>query len=115
MSEYKDMFDNEIQVGDYIVYASLASRSAVMSAGRVLDLTVSKTADWRGKLVPKVKITSWNNYKATGGAYDNRRLSGRQRDVSLSFPDRMIVVPASAISDIVKEDLSNPVGHEYRE
>lgn len=102
---YKDMFGRDIKVGDYIVYAGLADRSGVLRAGRVIELTHSKTA--YGDPIPKVKCESWNNFRSQG--WNNEVLSGKQKAVSLGFLDRLIVVPAEIVSEKIKKDLVGPV------
>lgn len=97
--EYKDMFGREIKVGDYIVYAALADRSGVLRAGRVLELTQSKTS--YSDPIPKIKCESWNYYQANG----YRNGSGKQKAVSLGFLSRMVVVPESYVSQQIKNDL----------
>lgn len=106
--EYIDMFGREIKVGDYIVYAALADRSGVLRAGRVTELTHGKTG--YSKPGPKIKVESWNNYRANRGwgTYAEER-SGKQKAVSLSFLDRLIVVPEEYVSAKVKKDLDGPV------
>lgn len=99
--EYKDMFGREIKVGDYIVYAALADRSGVLRAGRVLELTKSKTS--HGTPVPKVKCESWNYYQSQNSWREN--VTGKQKAVSLSFLSRMVVVPESYVSQKIKDDL----------
>lgn len=103
--DYKDMFGRQINVGDYIVYAGLADRSAVMRAGRVLALTQSKTE--YSDPEPKIRVSSWNNFRSR--TYNGEEKSGRQKDVSLGFLDRLIVVPEDYVSDKIKSDLDGPV------
>ena len=103
--EYKDMFGREIKPGDFIVYAGLADRSAVLRAGRVIELTHSKT-DY-GKPEPKIKCESWNNYRAR--SWDGTEKSGKQKAVSLGFLDRLIVVPEEFVSEKIKNDLNSPL------
>jgi len=103
--EYKDMFGRDIKVGDYIVYAGLADRSGVLRAGRVIELTHSKTG--YGDPEPKIKAQSWNNYRSKGWN-DNKERSGKQKDVSLGFLDRLIVVPENMVSEKIKKDLAGP-------
>lgn len=105
--EYFDMFGKEIKVGDYIVYAGLADRSAVMRAGQVIELTQTKGG--YSKVKPKVRVKSWNAFRADSGSWKNEERSGRQKDVTLEFLDRLIVVPESYISEKVKKDLDGPV------
>lgn len=106
--EYKDMFGRDIKVGDYIVYAGLADRSGVLRAGRVIELTHSKTG--YGEPEPKIKCESWNNFRAQGYSWDkDSGRSGKQKAVSLGFLDRLIVVPEEIVSQKVKDDLAGEV------
>lgn len=119
--EYRDMFGREIKVGDYIVYAGLADRSAVMRAGRVVALTHSKekvsiydrtTGDRRYDYEPKIRCESWNNFRSQG--WNGEDKSGKQKAVSLGFLDRLVVVPEEYVSQKVKYDLAGPVTN-YRD
>lgn len=103
--EYKDMFGRDIKVGDYIVYAGLADRSAVLRAGRVVELTFSKTGYSE---LPKIKVESWNNFRAQGEG-----LSGKQKAVSLGYLDRLVVVPKDFVSEKIKTDLAGPVADYF--
>jgi hypothetical protein len=103
--KYIDMFGREIKVGDYIVYAGLADRSAVLRAGRVIELTHSKTG--YGEPEPKIRCESWNNYRAQG--WHGEQKSGKQKAVSLGFLDRMIIVPEEYVSEKIKNDLDGPI------
>jgi hypothetical protein len=96
-------------VGDFIVYAGLADRSGVLRAGQIIELTYSKT-DY-GDPEPKVRVKSWNNYRAEKTSWNDEdfEASGRQKDTTLSFLDRLIVVPESYVSEKVKKDLAGPV------
>lgn len=113
---YKDMFGRDIKVGDYIVYAGLADRSAVMRAGRVIELTYSKekvrirdwkTGEWIYDNAPKIRCESWNNYRSQG--WNGEEKSGKQKAVSLGFLDRLVVVPEEYVSEKIKKDLDGPV------
>jgi hypothetical protein len=104
--EYKDMFGNDIKVGDYIVYAGLADRSGVLRAGQIIELTYTKGG--YGAVEPKVRARSWNNFRSRDG-YDGNTRSGRQKDVSLGFLDRMIIVPTEQVSEKIKADLAGPI------
>ena len=97
---YKDMFGRDINVGDYIVYGGLADRSAVLRAGRVVELKNGK-----------VRAQSWNNYRAQG--WGGKVRSGKQKDVTLAFLDRMIVVPEDYVSQKIKTDLAGDVVSEW--
>jgi len=94
--EYKDMFGRDIKVGDYIVYGGLADRSAVLRAGRVLRLTENG----------KIFCESWNNYQAKGYSWETEEKSGKQKNVTLGFLDRLIVVPEDYVSEKIKRDLA---------
>ena len=107
--KYQDMFGRDIRVGDYVVYAGLADRSAVLRAGRVLELTHSKTG--YGDPEPKIKCESWNNFRSQGWSGEGG--SGKQKAVSLSFFDRMIVVPEEYVSERVKGDLDGSVDPRF--
>jgi hypothetical protein len=108
--EYKDMFGRDIKVGDYIVYAGLADRSGVLRAGQVIELTHTKPSKWGSdKIEPKVRVKSWNNYRAQGWGNKMDGRSGRQKDVTLGFLDRLVVVPESSVGEKIKSDLAGPV------
>lgn len=107
-SIYKDLFGREINVGDYIVYAAADGRSATMRTGQVLKLTMSKQ-QWSGdEPEPKIFCSSWSNFRARGYGKDDEK-SGRQKNVTLGFLDRLVVVDASQVSDKIKKDLAGPV------
>ena len=114
--EYKDMFGRDIKVGDYIVYAGLADRSAVLRAGRVIELTASKeevsiydrkTGEHSRGHEPKIRCESWNNFRSQG--WNGEEKSGKQKAVTLGFLDRLIVVPEEYVSQKIKDDLAGPV------
>lgn len=111
--EYKDLFGNDIKVGDYIVYAAVDGRSGTLRSGRVLKLTTSKPDKWSPNkpLEPKVMCATWSNFRAQSTWRTNAESepSGRQKNVTLGFLDRMIVVPADQVSDKIKKDLNGPV------
>lgn len=109
MSNHRDMFGRDIHVGDYIVYGAVDGRSGTIRAGQVLELKESR--GYSGEEVFKIFVKSWSNFRARGwGAPDNER-SGRQKNVTLSFLDRLIVVPAETVSDKVKQDLEDGVAN----
>ena len=106
---YKDLFGRDIEVGDYIVYAAVDGRSGTLRTGRVLKLTTSKPSKWSDD-PPEAKIfcSSWSNFRARGWGKDDET-SGRQKNVTLGFLDRMIVVDESQVSEKIKKDLAGPV------
>lgn len=118
--EYKDMFGRDIKVGDYVIYAGLADRSAVLRAGRVVELTHSKqkvsiydrkTATHRHDYEPKIRCESWNNFRAQGWSGEDK--SGKQKAVSLGFLDRLVVVPEDYVSDKIKRDLDGTIDDRW--
>ena len=94
MSTHNDLFGNPINVGDYIVYSAVDGRSGTMRVGQVLEL----------KPEGKVFSKSWSNFRSGW----NKAGSGRQKNVTLSFTDRMIVVPQEMISEQIWLDLNGP-------
>lgn len=97
MNTHKDLFGREIKPGDYIVYAAVDGRSGTLRTGQVIELKFG-APDWRTK-EPQLKlfVKSWSNF------------SGRQKNVTLSFLDRLIVVPESIVSDEIKTALAAPL------
>lgn len=107
-SVYKDLFGREIKEGDYIVYSAVDGRSATMRTGQVLKLTMSKPRWSSDEPEPKIFCSSWSNFRAKGWGKDDET-SGRQKNVTLSFMDRLIVINEDQISDKIKQDLAGPV------
>ena len=106
---YKDLFERDIKIGDYIVYAAVDGRSATMRTGRVLELSHSKPSEYGFQPIePKITVSSWSNFRAKGWSNDHER-SGRQKNVKLGFLDRLIVVPEDQVSDKIKAALAGPV------
>lgn len=110
---YKDMFGNDIKEGDYIVYGAVDGRSGTLRAGKVLKLTQTKPDKYYPdrEPEPKVQVASWSNFRAEGSwrTQEGIEPSGRQKNVTLSFLDRMIVVPAEAMGEKIKRDLEGPI------
>jgi len=113
--EYKDMFGRDIKVGDYIIYAALADRSGVLRAGQVIELTETKEDRWETKKKdPKIRARSWNNFRQEGWFNGQKYTrSGRQKDVTLSFLDRIVVVSPDTLSEKVRLDLEGPVHSDF--
>ena len=108
--QHLDMFGNEIKVGDYIIYAGSAGRCPVLRAGQVLKLSFKKESSMSGGvLIPKVFCSSWNNYKAEGWSTNDKERSGKQKNVTLSFMQRIVVVPESSVSQKIIDDLNGPL------
>lgn len=111
-SEHTDLFGREIKVGDYIVYSALDTRSATLRVGQVLALKFTKpTYSYRndGKPVAKVFCKSWSNFRCSGWRAEDGEVSGRQKDVTLGFLTRVVVVDPSTLSEKVKKDLDGPI------
>jgi hypothetical protein len=115
-SEYVDMFGRQINEGDYIVYGAVDNRSGTLRAGQVIKLTCSKEEErvYDHKLdtyvfrhVPKLFVKSWSNFVSQG--YGDKPRSGRQKNVTLGFLDRLIVVPPHVVSHQVRKDLEDPI------
>lgn len=104
--EYKDLLGNEIKVDDFIVYGAVDGRSGVLRVGQVIELTYTKGG--YGDVVPKVRVKSWSNSRTFWG-HDNEERSGRQKNVTLGFLDRMIVVQADQVNEKIKRDLEGPI------
>lgn len=90
MSQYKDLFNREIKVGDYITYAALDGRCAVLRVGQVIELTKGTVAGDEKK-TPKVKIKS-AYFGVDWHATSMKHRWVRQKNVTLGFLDRLIVV-----------------------
>lgn len=96
--KYLDLFKKEISVGDYIIYSAVDGRSGVLRVGKVLELTKGNIS-YESKKVPKIKVKSANY-----GFLDwkgNTRIDGwtRQKDVTLSFFERVAVVSRDSLSE----------------
>jgi len=90
---YKDLFGREIKIGDYITYAANDGRCGVLRVGRVVELTESKEINYCYNVeskIPKIRAKS-ARYRMID--YKTREYGwNRQKDVSLGFLDRLIVV-----------------------
>lgn len=93
MTTHKDMFGNEIKPGDYIVYGAVDGRSGTLRAGQVIELKTGAPHWCTKEPELKVFVKSWSNF------------SGRQKNVTLSFLDRLAVVPPETVSDEIKAAL----------
>jgi hypothetical protein len=104
MSEYKDLFNKEIKVGDYIVYAANDGRCGVLRIGKVVELTVSKEEDYyTKKKSPKIRAKS-ACYRMVD--YDTREYGWqKQKDVSLGFFERLVVMDENAVPEDARKIL----------
>jgi hypothetical protein len=102
--EWKDLFGREIKVGDWIVYSAVDGRSGTLRAGQVIKLTIG-SGRYSTKPKPKVSIKSWSNFRSEG--WNGEELNGRQKNLTLSFLDRLAVVPEEYVSKKIKNDLAD--------
>lgn len=113
-SEHTDLFNRPIKVDDYIVYSAVDGRSATLRIGQVIALKTVKKTGWDGKdeIIAKVFCKSWNNFKGTSSwraEKNGAEPSGRQKNVTLGFLTRVVVVDPSTVSEKVKTDLAGPI------
>lgn len=104
MSDYKDLFNREIKVGDYITYAANDGRCGVLRVGQVVELTHSKEKDYyANKKSPKIRAKS-ACYR-TVDYVSMKRGWQRQKDISLGFFERLIVVdnPPEEVISVLKD------------
>lgn len=101
-----DLSDREIVPGCYVCYAALWSRSAMMKFGRVTRLGERKRNKWdaESKSDPVVVVVTVDRTYArdpnTGRCDYNKlvwELQAKGREITLSFPERMIVVDESRV------------------
>lgn len=104
-TEHTDLFGREIKPDDYIVYSATDGQSSTLRAGQVISLKT--VTDYYGKTTAKVYCKSWSNFKSDG--WNGQERSGRQKNVTLGFLTRVVVVDASAVSDKIKSDLCGPI------
>lgn len=114
-TEHTDLFGRTIKVGDYIVYSAVDGRSATLRVGQVLELKTITKDSWRNEpkeVVAKVFCKSWSNFKGTSSWRAEslgHEPSGRQKNVTLGFLTRVVVVDPSTVSEKVKKDLDGPI------
>lgn len=102
-SQYKDLFNREIKIGNYITYAALDGRCGVLRVGQVIELTKGTVAGDEKKS-PKIKIKSayfgvdWN-------ARSMKKKWTRQKNVTLGFFERLIVIdnPPEEVISVLKD------------
>jgi hypothetical protein len=107
-TEHVDLLGQEIKVGDYIGYAAIDGQSAIMRIGQVIELKSVK--DRRGDVTNKVFCKSWSSLRSKRFSdSDEVERSGRQKNVTLSFLTRIVVLDPNTISEKVKRDLDGPI------
>jgi hypothetical protein len=91
-NQYKDLFGKEIKVGDFITYAANDGRCGVLRVGQVTKLTEAKN-DYEDDIQLKIRVKS-ARYGYLDWDEENENIYGwtRQKDVTLGFLDRLIVV-----------------------
>lgn len=99
--QYKDLGGNEILVGNFIVYPALQwGRTPVLKYGLVMRLKMSKGSTSR----PPVKtlgVVSVENSE-----YRNQFvLQNKGKEITLSFPKRVVVVPENLVPQEVRDIL----------
>ena len=116
-SEHTDLFGNQINVGDYIVYSAADGQSSTLRVGQVLELKMAEQKGWDHKTmtskkidVAKVLCKSWSNFRSEGYSFGEPvECNGRQKNVTLGFLTRVLVVHPDSVSDKIKKDLDGPV------
>lgn len=107
-TEHTDLFSRPINVGDYIVYSATDGRSSTLRVGQVLELKTADKWSYKGDTsVAKILVKSWSNFRSEG--YSDKGGSGRQKNVTLGFLTRVVVVDPSTVSQKVKDDLAGPI------
>lgn len=106
MSKYVDIAGDPIEVGDYIVYAALWSRSATLKYGRVVKL-VEKKDEYSNKVSHKAQVVSvdrsWDDkWELQGGGWSKKPIEKYQVQ-TLGFLDRMLVVRKEQVPDEARE------------
>jgi hypothetical protein len=92
--EHTDLFGREIKVGDYFVYSAADGRSATIRVGQVLELRFGTPRRSDGRAAAKIYVKSWSNFR------------GRQKNVTLGFLTRVVVVPKESVSDEILSALA---------
>jgi hypothetical protein len=92
--EHRDIQGAPIKVGDIVCYAALWSRSATLRYGRVTELAERKERSWDdSEPIPTLRVVTVDrNYN------DQWEFQNKGRPVTLSFLDRMMVVPDEMVA-----------------
>ena len=105
--EHRDLAGQEIRCGSHIVYAALWTRSAILKYGIVTRLKTRDPAMWSRSQLPEPMVgvitidrdPVWD-HSGPGQPRFIRHdwsLQAKGREMTLGFPDRMIVVPAESV------------------
>ena len=114
-SEHTDLFGRAIKPGDYIAYSGSEGRCPVIRIGQVIELKTVVKDKWKDEpteTVAKVFCKSWSNFRSEGfswGEDADKEKSGRQKNVTLGFLTRVVVIDPSTVSEKVKKDLDGPI------
>jgi len=112
--EYRDLTDRAIHEGDFIVYASLWSRCAVLKYGLVTRLEKRTASYYNKDETPTLRVISVDRsgvWEKTGEKLTYRwELQNKGKEITLSFLDRLLVVnksevPPAAFNLLVCESL----------
>jgi len=98
--DHKDVTGRSIIEGDYIVYAALAGRSAVLHLGKVVGLTRKKSAVYFWEKDPKNPDEAPATVQVKGvyrGWTADQPWRANSRIVTLQFPERLAIVPAESV------------------
>lgn len=106
-----DLFGRELKVGDYIAYSAVDGRSATMRVGKIEALK-KREGRYAADQTYTVFCRSWSNYRNSSSWYKTSTgaPTGRQKNVTLSFVDRLIYVSPEMIPEHIKKELEGEIG-----
>lgn len=93
-----DVLGNEIKAGDYIVYGAAKGRCAGLNIGRIISNTPE-----RGIKAAVIQV-SFNKYLHPSKEWFSDKPK-KPRVSTLSFPERICVIPATSVQEALKEML----------
>jgi hypothetical protein len=101
MSKYQDFFGNNINPGDYITYAALDGRCAVLRVAQVIALSNRRPSQWNTKedLAETLKVRSVE-------LYFGKDIRPIERVVTLGFLKRLVVIPADSVPQHWKDAIA---------
>lgn len=103
----RDVLGNPIKPGDYIVYGAAKGRCAGLNIGLVIDTVIKDPEPYHRPTGPYLSVTAaaclveWRGEYRRAGVNDHNPAS-KPKNVTLSFSERMCVVPASSVPDAIK-------------
>lgn len=104
-TEHTDLFGRAINPNDYIVYSAVDGQSATLRVGQVISLK-TVTDKYSNETTAKIYCKSWSNFRSQG--WNDKERSGRQKNVTLGFLTRVVVVDPITVSGKIKKDLDGP-------